>query len=748
MLQRVIKRDGSIQPADINKAIGWVHWAGQGLGERVDLVGAIRYVFSNLGEEEKTSTINLQLREYLISKGTSPNLLAAGRLMMADWRKTIFPNGIPTVRAQVEHMHAIGLMESPAYTYSDFDFIEEVIQHDRDFMLDSSQVQQILFKYGLKNTVTKTYYETPQFTFMRKAMAIAAMEPNRDLRLPLLRDLYNQYSLSYLSSPTPSYNNLGTYNRGLASCCVIASEDTVPSLAAGVYAQYVMTCQSAGIGHLLMTRSQNDLVRNGAIMHKGKLPYINCNTGVVKANTQGSRGGASTEYTMIFDPEIKKLIRLQNPRTPTDQQNRDIHFSYQVNRVFTEKVIADEEIALFNIYTQPGLTALFYSPYIDEFRAEYEKFCASDAPKTWVRARELILTLLEEACAAGTVYLNFVDEMNRHTPLKDTIHTSNLCGEAMLNSKPYKDVLGLFKEEDHGEGEIGLCSLGAINLVKAHYLDDAAYERLYYLAVLAADTTIDISDYPLPHLGYTAKRRRFIGIGVMGLATLMAQQGLKYDSTEGKAFQHRLAERHMYFLIKASLKLSKERGKAEWMHKTRWPEGWLPIDTYAPAVDSITPHVLHYDWEELREEIIDNRGLRNSLLCNFMPGESSSKALGVPNSLYKIRQLRMLKSDGDQVLEWAAPDDDLLGDAYEIAWDGGRAAMVDSYAIWQKLCDQGISADYHDDRSQSLTLYDDNLLHWYLRLEETGQKSVYYINSKTSGGQVKIEENCGSNCKS
>jgi len=35
-----------------------------------------------------------------------------------------------------------------------------------------------------------------------------------------------------------------------------------------------------------------------------------------------------------------------------------------------------------------------------------------------------------------------------------------------------------------------------------------------------------------------------------------------------------------------------------------------------------------------------------------------------------------------------------------------------------------------------------------LRLEETGQKSVYYTNSKTSGGQVKIEENCGSNCKS
>jgi len=36
-----------------------------------------------------------------------------------------------------------------------------------------------------------------------------------------------------------------------------------------------------------------------------------------------------------------------------------------------------------------------------------------------------------------------------------------------------------------------------------------------------------------------------------------------------------------------ALQLAREKGNAPWMHKTRWPEGWLPIDTYKKTVDEI-----------------------------------------------------------------------------------------------------------------------------------------------------------------
>ena len=57
----------------------------------------------------------------------------------------------------------------------------------------------------------------------------------------------------------------------------------------------------------------------------------------------------------------------------------------------------------------------------------------------------------------------------------------------------------------------------------------------------------------------------------------MAKNKLKYDSQEGRDLIHRVAESHYWFLLNASLELSKEFGVAEWMNKTDWLEGWTPL---------------------------------------------------------------------------------------------------------------------------------------------------------------------------
>ena len=68
-------------------------------------------------------------------------------------------------------------------------------------------------------------------------------------------------------------------------------------------------------------------------------------------------------------------------------------------------------------------------------------------------------------------------------------------------------------------------------------------------------------------------------MGITNLAYDMANRGLKYSSVSGKRYIHKLAEMHSYYLHKASLRLAKERGVCDWTHKTKYPEGWLPIDT-------------------------------------------------------------------------------------------------------------------------------------------------------------------------
>ena len=111
----------------------------------------------------------------------------------------------------------------------------------------------------------------------------------------------------------------------------------------------------------------------------------------------------------------------------------------------------------------------------------------------------------------------------------------------------------------------------------------------------------------------------FAGVGIGNLAYELARNNKYYTSKSGKQHIHFIAERHYYMLLKASLELSKTQGKAEWMDKTLFPEGWTPLDTYNKNVDSIVETKLYYDWDTLRQEVIDNGGIANSTLCAHMP---------------------------------------------------------------------------------------------------------------------------------
>lgn len=304
------------------------------------------------------------------------------------------------------------------------------------------------------------------------------------------------------------------------------------------------------------------------------------------------------------------------------------------------------------------------------------------------------------------------------------------CAEIALPTEGYYDMQELYSNEDHGHGEIAICSLGAI--VICNIKSEEQYRSVAYYGMKMIDKCIDMSDYPFPHVAMTAKARRSAGLGMMGVATELARKGLKYSTQEGKDFFHEISERHSYYSIEASLRLAKEKGNAPWIHKTKWPEGWLPIDTYKKSVDEIVKPIYRYDWENLRSRIIKQGGIRNSVVTSFMPTESSSKSAGVPNSIYPIRELALKKSDNANVIDWVATDSDLLKDKYELAWDIPTMDMIKVYAIVQKFTDQGISADFWKDRSTDPVVHTDEIIEEHIAMCKYGMKSRYYQNSLTS----------------
>lgn len=786
----IVKRDGRSEPYVPKKLNGWGKWAASSLGNRVDWSRIVINVMSAMPETVTTAELQEKLIGNCLDMGTWSYYRMAGRLYAPHLRKTIHGERVPSIAELHARMVADGVMVPLRYEADEYAALESVIDHERDNDTPHFSLHYIRRKYSLQNRATGKEYETQQFVYMRMAMALAEEAP-RSERLALVQRFYNAFSGKRISAPTPNYVNLGTRLRGFASCCLYASGDSEASLAVGDHIAYRMTASSAGIGSHLITRSKGDPVRGGLIEHMGKLPYYASLGKAVHANMQAGRGGACTTYFSAFDPEAEVIVHLRNPRSTEDRKNRDLHYALVSNRLFAEKAAKNGRAFSFNVFTAPRLTELFFSNDADGFRAEYERLEADPSfHKEWFQPRELLITWLNEALETGVAYLANVDEMNRHTPFKEPIHSSNLCLEICEPTRPYEDMRDLYSDREvgwidvellggerrrlgfndaltrngqmifageiregeqvtdakgetfvvsrllktHAEPEVALCSLGAIACDNIPDDDDAAYEEAMYLTLKMIDYCIEHSHYALPHVGVTAKARMNAGIGLMGVATVMARKRLRFDTPEGLAELHRIAERHMYFAIKASLRLARERGLPRWIHKTRWVDGWLPIDSYNRNVDSLGDFSNRYDWEALRHEIIATGGIGHSCLVAFMPGESSSKALGQPNGLYPVRDATLGKTDGNVTIRWAAPDSDDPACLYQSAWDIREVDMIKAYAVFQKFTDQGISADLWRRIRGDEKVSSKELLEQYFAMFKYGLKTRYYYNSNVASG--------------
>lgn len=747
MIKRIIKRSGKIEAFDAEKLAVWASWAAEA-GADWSLV--LREAYKKLEEDCTSEDLQEALIAACLDKESTAYNKMAGRLYMGNIYKRCFGSidNIPTLSEMYNDMVELGFWEDVSYSEDELVKLNDLLDHERDLNLMHSQAKQIVGKYSVQDKVNGQIFETPQFTFMRMALALAK-EDKSETRLEDVEGWFYHISRFIVNAPTPNYSNLCTSSRAYASCCLVTAGDNLGSQAAANHIVYNMSAASAGIGMHYTSRSAKDPVRGGIISHSGKVPYFKATKAMVGANLQGSRGGSATVFFPVSDPEVNELIPLRNPKTVASKKVDGLDYSLGVCEEFTKRVALDEDWSLFSYYDYPELYENMYSEDSEGFAAKLSIVEGSDGNKlTKVSARRLVLKSLQEAQETGRFYDHDITELNRHTPFKETIHSSNLCSEIAQPTKPYSRVDELYREEE--SGEVSLCNLSAIiqGNVDIGFNDDGSwtkesldnYERACYYALKMIDNIIDIMDYPYPQVKYTAQRRRNAGVGISNLAHDMAKRGLKYSSKEGKAYIHRLAELHSYSLHRASLKLAKERGVCEWMYKTKYPEGWLPINTYKRNIDSKAESSLWCDWETLRQEIIENGGIRHSVLEAHMPAESSSLASNTTNSVYPIRDLVVLKTDGNKKLSFMAPDMEELADSYEIAWNVPTKDMVEVYAILQKFCGQAISADYWPKRNSDNKFSADEALEDWLYARHLGIKTRYYTNTRNNGDLDVVED--------
>lgn len=736
MIENVIKRNGDIQPFDAQKLNGWGIWASNELGEYVDWTEAVLEVVSTAKPTMTTEELQNSLIDYCLAKPSFAYNRMAGRLYIALLYKQIYDNKIPTVKEVFAKLNNVGIVTDEfftSYTDEDYEKLNELIDHSYDLNYAHYQIKQSMEKYSMKDRVDNIYYETPQFSMLRVAMRSCMNKGKGQKRIDRIKRHYYSHRQDITNVPTPYYTNSGTANNGYLSCCLHQSTDELGSLATGDHISYMMTAASAGIGSKIYTRASRDKVRGGLIEHQGRINYLRAQDAMINANMQNGRGGSETQFFDCVDMESLVIIPMKNPMTPVARQVRGLDYSFCFNQFFAKKAALNEDYYLFSFKDHPELFTEMTSKNPEDYEAIYQAAVDGKAKRIKIKARDLLKQALGQSVEVGQMYTLDLTATNIHTPFLEPISQSNLCLEICLVTKPYKHVTELYKDYyEEGDGEVAVCAIAGISVGKVSMNDEEAEEQIKEAAWVALDmihTAIHETDYPFPQVKFTATQRMSAGVGIIDLAHDLARRGLKYDTPEGLAYIHKVSERHYWHLLNASLELSQEFGNAPWMHKTAWPDGWLPIDTYNKNVDKLVKPEYRYDWEEMRRRIIANGGHAFSVLVANMPAESSSIKTGTTNGVYPIRGVDLKKGNDQLSYDYVVPDSDSLD--YQIVWDIDPVDMAKVYGVIQKFTDQTTSADIWYKIQGDAVLLSHDLLRVFFAFVEYGVKSRYYLNSLT-----------------
>ena len=750
---QVTKRNGRLEPIDLDKIHKVIAWAADGLDNvsvsQVELKSHIQF-YEGIKTRDIHETI-IKSAADLISEDTPDYQYLAARLAIFHLRKIAYNKFTPPhLFDHVQKLTDAGKYDAHIladYSRAEFDELEAYLDHWRDMNLAYAAVEQMAGKYLVQDRVSKTVFESPQFLYMLVGMCLFASYEKSE-RLDYVKRFYDATSEFKISLPTPIMSGVRTPSRQFSSCVLIECGDNLDSINATTSAIVRYVSQRAGIGiNAGRIRALGSPIRGGEAQHTGCIPFYKLFQTAVKCCSQGGvRGGAATLFYPLWHLEVESLLVLKNNRGVEDNRVRHMDYGVQLNKNMYTRLIKGQDISLFSPSDVPGLYDAFFEDQ-DKFEELYTKYEQDKSIRSrQIPATELFSLMMQERASTGRIYIQNVDHCNTHSPFDPTvapIRQSNLCMEIALPTKPLDNI-------NDEAGEIALCTLSAVNLGKVDNVSDI--EEPAELIVRALDALLDYQDYPVKAAENGSMRRRTLGVGVINYAYYLAKNGVRYSDDSALSLTHQTFEALQFYLLKASNKLAKEQGACPAFNETTYSQGILPIDTYKKDLDQICPEPLHLDWETLRTEITTH-GLRNSTLTALMPSETSSQIANATNGIEPPRGLVSIKASKDGILKQVVPEIERLRGQYELLWQmPNNDGYIKLVAIMQKFVDQSISANTNYDPVRyaggrvPMKILIKDLLNAYKR----GVKTLFYHNTRdgANDAQADMEDDCaGGACK-
>ena len=733
----VRKRNGDLEPVDLNKIVRAIHRCAEGLSG-VDPMKIATRTISGLCDGATTEELDeLSIRTASTLMVEEPNYSRlAARLLATVIDKEVRNQNIHSFSQSVLIGHELGIIGDATVEFvtDNARKLDDTVVHDRDNLFEFFGLRTVYDRYLLRHPETREVLETPQYFFLRVACGLSTC-PDEAIRFYELIS-----SLQYLPS-SPTLFNSGTVHSQMSSCYLLDSpEDSLE----GIYKRYTDIARlskfAGGIGVAWhRVRAKGSLIKGTNGLSNGIVPWLKTlDSSVAAVNQGGRRKGAACIYLESWHADIEDFLDLRENTGDHQRRTHNLNLANWIPDLFMERVENDWVWSLFDPKKVPHLTDLFG----DEFQTAYVKAEEEGLYERQIPARDLYSRMMRSLAQTGNGWMTFKDASNSKCNQTGepgrVVHLSNLCTEII---------------EVTDQDETAVCNLGSVNLGSLVVDGAFDFERLgevVRVAVPYLDRVIDINYYPTPEAEHSNSLWRPVGMGLMGLQDVFFKLGLPFDSPEARSLSARISEEIYFNALWASTELAEVAGPHDNYSITRVAQGDLQFDLWG-----IEPTDTER-WQGLRDRITEH-GLRNSLLIAIAPTATIASIVGcyecIEPQVSNIFKRETLSGEFLQINRYLVRE--LQGRGM---WDEAMANRIkaaegsiqgiddipeDLQAVYRtawevpmrSLIDMGAERGAFIDQSQSLNLFMESptigkLSSMYLHAWKSGLKTTYYLRSR------------------
>jgi ribonucleoside-diphosphate reductase alpha chain len=733
----VRKRNGALEPVDVNKIVRAVQRCAAGLAQ----VDAIRVASKTIGglydgaTTRELDAISIDTAASLIAEEPQYSRLAA-RLLLGTILKEVAGQNLHSFSQSLEYGHLQGVVSEATAEFVRIHArkLNHAIDEQVSDRFEYFGLRTVYDRYLLRDPLSRKVIETPQYFFLRVACGLACT-PHEAI------EFYRLIASHDYMPSSPTLFNSGTKHPQMSSCYL---HDSPADSLESIYDTYkdvaLLSKFSGGIGLAFhRVRSQGSLIRATNGLSNGIVPWLRTlDSSVAAVNQGGKRKGACCVYLEPWHADIEQFLELRENTGDLSRRTYNLNLANWIPDLFMRRVDADGVWSLFDPKTVPHLPDL----YGKAFDAAYEKAEEEKLYVNRIKARDLYARMMKSLAETGNGWMTFKDacnlKCNQTGRSGNVVHLSNLCTEIT---------------EVTSRNETAVCNLGSINL--ARHVTDGAFDfdklvETVRIAVPMLDRVIDINYYPIVQASEANARWRPVGLGVMGLQDVFFQLRLPFDSPEAQYLSARIQEEIYFQALTASCELAEKHGPHPAFAQTRLAEGKLQFDLWG-----VTP-ADEARWNQLRERI-QKSGVRNSLLIAIAPTATIASIVGCyeciepqVSNLFKRETLSGEFLQVNRYLVAELKERGLWNDEFRMRLKLAEGSMqqigelpADLKAIYRTvweipmrgLIDMARGRSAYIDQSQSLNLFLESpnigkLSSMYMYAWKSGLKTTYYLRSR------------------